>query len=493
MRAPIPLALFLALVGAPLTTAVWAKPPAPGLFCQKYPTAPSCSGQTASCLTCHVAPPELNAFGQDVRGHLGGEFESSLIPALAAVEGNDSDGDGSRNLDEILQGTWPGDPSSTPSSAPVSEGRNPFYRVGEWDPVFALRRVSSAFCGRSPSYVDVQALQRAADPRAVVHQKLSECLKSSFWREEQLPRLADRRIRPLGSAGTCLNMYGNFEWDYALFTYVLTDGRDARQLLTAQYHVRRLPDGRLEPVNESLGPITAPTTRVGLTCKDRYGYTPPKVGGQPLEKTKRAGMITTQWFLWRNTMGALMPRGTAALAYDAWLGYSISLHEGLYPIVFEPRDIDLKNVARQPCSNCHSTLDPLAYAFSYYWGGVGAASAEYTGVYSRNRYQLLPDVPTSVKDSWAANPPRPYLFSLPLPLEAETSSSALVELARRAADSDAFAKNLASIFFVHAVGHEPLPEEQAQLEQLWKGLRTANYSVDAMLHSLVDTNAFGAP
>jgi hypothetical protein len=488
MRAPRTL-----LLSVLLGTAVWAKPPAPSLFCQQYPSAPSCSGQTASCITCHVAPPELNAFGLDVRSHLSGPFETGLLAALAAVEGNDSDGDGAKNLEEILQGTWPGDPASVPTTLPVSEGSNPFYRVGEWDPQFALRRVSSAFCGRSPGYAELQALKSAPDPRAVVHQKLTECLKSPFWREEQLPRLADRRIRPLGSAGTCLNVYGNFEWDYYLFTYVLTDGRDARQLLTAQYHVRRQPDGQLVPADETQGTLTAPTSRVGLVCKDRYGNSPPKVGGQPLEKTKRAGMMTTQWFLWRNTMGALMPRGTAALAYDAWLGYQISLHEGLYPVPFEPRDIDLKNIARQPCSNCHSTLDPLAYAFSYYWGGVGAAAAEYTGVYSRNRYQALPDIPSSVKSSWAANPPRPYLFGQPLPLETETSTSALVELSQRAASSDAFAKNLAGLFFVFAVGHEPLPEEQAELEQLWRGLRTHNYSVDAMLHALVDTKAFGAP
>jgi hypothetical protein len=487
MRAPI------ALLGLLVGTAVWAKPPAPSLFCQQYPTAPSCSGQTASCLTCHVAPPELNAFGGDVQARLGGSFESSLRPALVAVEGLDSDGDGALNGDEILKGTMPGDASSKPSPVPVSEGKNPFYRVGEWDPAFALRRVSSTFCGRSPTYEELQAVKSAPDARALVHQKLTACLKTPFWREEQLPRLADRRIRPLGSAGTCLSMYGNFEWDYYLFTYIMTDGRDARQLLTAQYHVRRLPDGRLEIADESAGTLTAPATRVGLACKDRYGFSPPKVGGQPLERSKRAGMLTTQWFLWRNTMGALVPRGTAALAYESWLGYQLSLHEGLYPVAFEPRDIDLKNVGRQPCSNCHSTLDPLAYAFSYYWGGVGASAAEYTGSYGRNRYTLLPDVPSSVKSAWTASPPRPHLFGQPLPLETETSSSALVELARRAAESDAFARNLAQIFFVYAVGHEPLPEEQAELEQLWRGLRTNNFSVDAMLHALVDTHAFGAP
>jgi hypothetical protein len=40
-----------------------AKPPAGGVFCQKYPTSPECMGRQPSCTYCHIAPPQRNAFG----------------------------------------------------------------------------------------------------------------------------------------------------------------------------------------------------------------------------------------------------------------------------------------------------------------------------------------------------------------------------------------------------------------------------------------------
>lgn len=470
-----------------------AKPTGPVLLCERYPGIPECSGKVAACTTCHRAPPERNGYGDALKVKLGADFDASLPAALAAVESLDSDGDGATNLVELKAGTNPGDPASVPRPTENGEGVNPDYAVGQWDPAFAYRRALVAFCGRSPTYAELQALRSSKDPKAHVHQALETCLASSYWREEQLPRFADSRIRPIGPAGTCISMYGNFEPDYFLFTWALTQGHDARELLTAKFHVERLPDGTLRKIDESAGPPQPPSARAGFACTDRYGNKPPKVGGQPLAQAQRAGMLTTQWFLWRNTMGSLVPRGSAAVAYKAWLGYDVSLSEGLRSAPNEPRDIDRRGVGASPCNTCHATLDPLAYAFSYYFGAVGDDAPQYTGTYLSNRWLYMP-VPNEVKQSWAANPPRPWLLGQPLPLENEVpASSALVVMGERMAASDEFARTITSMFFEWGVGHAPAPEDAAELEALWKGFKTTGYSADRLLHALVDTHAFGAP
>jgi hypothetical protein len=262
-----------------ISTAAHARPSAPLLVCQSYPTAPACAGQTPPCLTCHSVPPALNPFGAELAPAVGSGFDTALAGALRAIDAADADGDGVSNGDELRQGTLPGDSASVSRTISVEGGTNPSYSVGMWDSRFALRRVKAAFCGRSPDYEDFQALQAAPDQRAFVHAALDTCLKSKHWRDEALPRLADMKIRPLGAAGTCLNFYGNFEPDYALFVWALTDGRDARLLLRSQQHVQRNPDGTLSPIDESRGPILAPATRLGIVCKDRYANVPSKVGG----------------------------------------------------------------------------------------------------------------------------------------------------------------------------------------------------------------------
>jgi hypothetical protein len=87
-------------------------------------------------------------------------------------------------------------------------------------------------------------------------------------------------------------------------------------------------------------------------------------GGQLLEKDKRVDMLTTQWFLARNTMFSELPRTSAAAAYRSDLGADISMTQGLKPVANEPDDVDNKGVKEARCASCHSTLDPLAYAFT---------------------------------------------------------------------------------------------------------------------------------
>jgi len=71
-----------------------------------------------SCSLCHTSSiPSLNPFGTAYKSN------GRSLAALAAIEGLDSDGDGSTNLQEITALTFPGDPGDKPA-APTSTPTN---------------------------------------------------------------------------------------------------------------------------------------------------------------------------------------------------------------------------------------------------------------------------------------------------------------------------------------------------------------------------------
>ena len=284
-----------------LVCSVWpaaAKPPAANGLCQAYPASPHCVGRTVSCYACHTAPPSLNAYGTSVSGKLAEagytftpreeetQFMALLPAALSSVEAVDSDADGVSNVDELLRGTMPGDAASNYTAVAPSNA---------WDPRFAYRRASVVFCGAPPTYDELQAVPE--DPtagRAAVQTLLDTCLASSFWRNEQLHRMADSRIRPQHAVGYDRGnefSLGDYRFDYRLFSYVMSGDRDARDLLRATYHV----DENGFRVD---GAFNAPGVGGNL--------------GEPLQPDKRAGMITTTWFLAIHTMFSPLPRTSAA-------------------------------------------------------------------------------------------------------------------------------------------------------------------------------------
>ena len=143
-----------------------AKPPAGGVFCQKYPTSPECMGRQPSCTYCHIAPPQRNAFGTMVSQSLApglprplsdGDFAAALPSALTAVEGQDADGDGVPNLTEIQQGTQPADPNSKPLDAACQGSDNPQFSVCRYDLRHAYKKVVRDLCGGSPTFAEVTA------------------------------------------------------------------------------------------------------------------------------------------------------------------------------------------------------------------------------------------------------------------------------------------------------------------------------------------------
>jgi hypothetical protein len=461
-----------------------ARPTAPVIFCEAYAGSPECLGRVANCSECHVstAPPVWNAYGQQLIASLPRDvsFEEALPTALMAVESGDADDDGDGNRDEIMAGTLPGDPFSFWLERTPSGGEhNPQFAVGDYDYRFALRRAMVSYCGRSPTYDELVAfdanlagLSEAEEDERLherLHVALDGCLRSEHFSQVLLPRLADKRIRPVFSTGpeTTLRIgqarlvLGDYRYDYRLWRYLLTGDRDVRELLTAQYHVEEDAAGELVRVD---GPIAKP---------DRTAL----AGGQPLAPERRAGLLTTQWFLSINTMFSGLPRTTAAQAYRSFLGADLANSDGIRPVSGEPVDIDDKGVDGAVCAQCHSTLDPLAYAFAKY-AGIDDGYAGAFGAYDPTRVdRYLP--------GWSDTAQQAWLLGRPV--------SDLVEWASVAAASDEFKRNMADMFFQHALSRGPAPDEAAEFAALWQSLPADGHSAWRLIHRLVDTTAFGVP
>lgn len=464
----------LALAAAwALPSLALARPVAPSVLCDTWPEAADCRGRVAGCETCHTStwPADWNAFGVAVGLAFTGdvtsdaEFAAALPAALVSLEARDADRDGVANLAELLAGTNPGDPADVWLwCAPTDRALLPDAPVREgYDFRAALNRASILYCGRSATYDELAALDARPTDAArheALHAAVSGCLDGAWWRDEGLARLADPRIRPISSVGASSTVgivIGDYDWDYRLWSYVLTGDRDARDLLRADYHVDRAPDGSLVRVE---GPIPTSATR----------------GPQPLEPERRAGMVTTQWFFAINTMFSPLPRTTAAQAYRAYLGLDVSKEEGIVTVPGEPLDVDDKGVRDPQCAGCHATLDPLSYAFAYYEGIQGASLGT---LGNSGRYN--PTRPTREIDGWSD--PQAVLFGQPV--------QSVVEWADVAAQSDAFARNLAQTFFRHALEREPTVPERAAFDALVTSLAEDSFSANRLIHRLVDLDAFG--
>jgi hypothetical protein len=477
-------AAVTALIWACWPAQAWARPTAPVIFCEAYADSPGCLGRVVNCSECHVstAPPVWNVYGQQLIASLERDrsFEEALPAALLAVESGDADGDGDGNRDEISVGTLPGDPFSFWQERAPSEGaENPEFEVGDYDYRFALKRAMVSYCGRSPTYAEVIEFEAGLDglpeaeaeerERERLHAALDGCLRSEHFSKVLLPRLADKRIRPSFAIGpeTTLRIgqarlvLGDYRYDYRLWRYLLTGDRDMRELLTAQYHVEEDAVGELVRVE---GPIAQPDPTA-------------LAGGQPLAPERRAGLLTTQWFLALNTMFSGLPRTTAAQAYRSFLGADLANSDGIRPVPGEPVDIDDKGVDGAVCAQCHSTLDPLAYAFAKY-AGIDDGYAGAFGAYDPTRVdRYLPGWSDTAQQSW--------LLGRPV--------ADLVEWANVAAASDEFKRNMADMFFQHALSRAPSPDEAAEFAALWQSLPDDGYSAWRLIHRLVDTTAFGVP
>lgn len=453
-----------------LASVASARPEAPGLFCDAYPDSPHCFSGFAECAVCHTIPPIRNAFGARLAAQWDspvepGVFAAQLPDALEAIEAEDSDQDGATNRAEIDAGTFPGDPLSAPAPA-----------TDEPDPVVAFRRVTLDACGFSPDVDATEAVADAADPWAEVDRQLETCLASEYWkgRDGVLWRIAHPKIRPLAAIKSGADAgdipLADYEDDYNLFAYASSGDRDVRDVLLARYLVER-DDG-------------PPTTyaRVERSPIEDVGARGLAVA-QLVDINRRAGLLTTRWNLASNTMFTAVPRTTAAQAYRAHLGYDISKLEGLFPVGGEPLDYDAKDVERDECAICHSTLDPLTYPFAHY-NGIGGGNP------GAIPYRNEPGRPARFTETDGPEvgdvPESGVLFGTPV--------ADLLDWARVAADSEAFARATVLDYWRVFVGREPSGDELAELDALVTGLQTEHrYRVEGMLHDLVRTRAYAAP
>ena len=403
------------------------------------------------------------------------EFVAGLPDALASVEDLDADEDGYANYEELLAGSDPADADAVPGGAacedtPASDDWQ--YDVCNPDAAFTLRKVMLDFCGHSPTLEQLQAVIDADDPSALIHETLDACLNTEFWRGPSgvLWRLAHRKVTPLpaiksgaGEGGVPLADYDD---DYNLFVFANTDGNDARDLLLAQYVVGR---------------IDGDTTEYYVMAESEQGERPADVQVfTPVDR--RAGMLTSRWFLVINTMFTAVPRTTAAQAYRSYLGYDIAKLEGLVepPPSETLVDYDDKDVTEEVCADCHRTLDPMAYPFSRY-NGIGGGGG--SGNYNANRLAAFAD---STQPNVDETPESGWLFGEPV--------DDLVQWAEVAANSDAFAAAVTMDYWELLVGERPDADETETFVTLWSDFATTHaYDVEAMLHDLIDTEAYSVP
>lgn len=452
------------LVALLLPASALARPSAPEVFCATYADSPLCASATVACNTCHVAagPPSRNEFGQDVRAALesGEPFNDALPDALHAVEPLDSDGDGVDNLAEITLGSLPGlDAAIEPECGQQVVFDNPWFKVGEYDPDFAIKRVFLDFCGRSPRYDERQAFADHHDPVARVSEVLDLCLQSPYWKSVQR-EMAVGVVRPAGPS-TDLNILGNWEWDVRLFIYATSGDRDAGDLLAADYFVVEDP-----PLSGLLVPIDEPRD-------DSEAY------AQPLPAEDRFGLITTRYSLAMRVMFAPMPRTLASHYYRELLGLDIARSEGLYPVDETdgeypwpaPLDVDEKGVWQEDCAGCHSTLDGLSYPWIRY-NGIDLSGGTTALVIEDRAVDIVPTT-----EGW--------VFGEPVDGPAQWVDAAI--------GSDAFSRRLVSLYWAYLFRRDPLTCEADEFDMLWTDLRDGGRNVEEMLRALVLTDAYGTP
>jgi hypothetical protein len=335
-----------------------------------------------------------------------------------------------------------------------------------YDLELAARRVSLDVCGRSPS-----AGTTIDDPDAL-RALLSQCLDSEHWRAKDgvLWNLANPKIRPLqaikAGADEGAVPLADYEDDYNLYVYAMTDDRDVRTLLLSPAIVQR-EDG---PPTIYRAVERGPLADIVERGADVAQLIPPD---------RRAGMLTTRWNLASNTMFTAIPRTTAAQAYRAYLGLDLALLQGVVPVEGEPFDYDAKDVEAPACAVCHSTLDPLTYPFAFYHGiGGGLPRATpFTYVADRpERFEATdgPDV--------GRTPEAGVLLGQPV--------ADLIEWAEVAANSDAFARTITADLWRLLVG--TAPEGDPEFEQVWPRLASAHaYRVEGTIADIVFTEAYG--
>jgi len=480
--------------------AVDAEPIAADRLCEIYPLAPECVTGPADCGVCHldtdVDDPTWNSYGLDLQAELdGAELDEWIYDAILTIDELDSDADGFSNGDEILGGTNPGDAASVPADASCPDDPSDLpYSFCNYDPPFAYKRVTLDFCGHSPTYDEMEALRELdyEEQLDAIDDQLDICLVSDHWRGEfgVLWELSYPKVRPVRAlkAGRGPSEIENLRIadyynDIMLWAWSQVDDNDARSVLTADFFV--LQKGTDFQVVSDIGQQSEAACIVddecpwNESCIDSICQCLGQCGEGVITERRR-GLLTTRWTLLYTTMFTPIPRSTAAQAYRAFLGFDIAKLEGLQSVAGEPVDYDAQGVTAPACAICHETLDPLSYPFTNYTGfGPGGRA-----IYVDDRMSL-PSIANQAPNI-ANTPEAGVIFGV----EVED----LREWADVAANSPQFAQASVGDYWELLVGVDPQGDETEDFNQLWNEFMNGyQYSVEAMLHDLVRTEAYGAP
>ena len=127
------------------------------------------------------------------------------------------------------------------------------------------------------------------------------------------------------------------------------------------------------------------------------------------------------------------------------------------------------------CAICHSTLDPLSYAFANYQGIAG----DNTGTFDPTRESRL-----------LGETRQGFLLDQPL---GDSSVHGVTEWASVAAQSEQFKRNLVDLFFEHAVDRPLHEDDLNEVRALMDFIEADGYSANRLIGRIVRTPAFGAP
>jgi hypothetical protein len=289
-------------------------------------------------------------------------------------------------------------------------------------------------------------------------------------------QLANSKIRPIGAFKGGTEDLGflpiaDYYHDFRLWAYTQTGDNDCREVITGTYWVDQ----------------TSPTTYVKLSpAAEALRFVNFDKEDVPVDK--RVGVLASRWTLLYSTMFAILPRGTAAQAMRAFLDQEIARMEGLTPVPGEPVDYDKKGVANPTCAACHSTLDPLAYAFRNYNGFGNSAAVPPPGKGGLGRATYFEGRMDWFNTAYPgiSNMPNGSIFGQPV--------ASLMEWAQKAADSDQFARSRVNDYWRLLMGGDPAPVYGAEYAKLWQNLKgSQDYRIAKMLRDLVRTEAYGAP
>lgn len=503
----IQLVLLFSLTGAGGTLV--AMPGATENFCKAFPLTPSCSGSVLACSYCHaLVPPVLNPFGaalKDTYLQKGQGFPATpeeLQDVVSTLFPEDSDADGFSNESEIQSGSFPGLKASTPTldrcraaKMEPAPSRAAAYEVCNYDYDYSYKKIWLTACGEPPAYeafLRFRALTVSAKSEALDKQ-LDACLETKHWRGKDgvLWELGHYKIRPVGTvkAGEDPGYKEIVDYydDYHLFVYTQIDDHDARDVLLADYTVKR--DERDEE------------DKVTYTKRD-----PKRLSdGQVMQPERRVGLLSSFWNLafYLNYTG--IARVLVAQAFIAFMGIDLSLMQGLHPVSTAESqfgDYDGKGVTRRECAVCHTTVDPLAYPFRNYNGLTGTKDVtkglNSPGLKSIDNLGTEANLtPLSYSLSRMAFLDLRYPGIARMPEEGFIFGQKVKDLkewAQVAANSEYFASNTARDYWQALVGHAPRNEERGEFTKVWQTLKTKhNFRVKPMLHDIIKTEAFGVP